>query len=160
MKLNEYEKKLIEHAKRRVPQLFKMRRKKDVYDTYYAAVISNSGRIYEGVPFCPKIESATICCERVAIANMCLAETEKARIKSVFVFGPVGHKGNLTPCGVCRAVVNQYSDGKATILCAGGYFERQDTNFEELIKKYFRKFTIKELYPEPWTTGEWKYDKE
>jgi cytidine deaminase len=155
MKLNEYEKKLIAHAKKRVPQVFSMRRKKGVLDTYYAAIISDSGKIYEGVPFEPEVESATVCCERVAIANMYFAETEKARIKSVFVFGPVGKGGNLTPCGVCRAVIHEFSNGKATIICCGGYFERQDTNFEEIMKRNFRKFTIKELYPEPWIGGTW-----
>jgi cytidine deaminase len=156
MKLNDHEMKLLEYAKKRIPVLFGKRRERGVLDTLFAFVISDSGKIYEGKSFESEICNGPICCERGAIANMALEETEKARIKSVLVFGPVGKEGNLTPCGLCRAVIHEYSDGKATILCTGGYFERKDTDFEDIIKKNLRKFTIKELYPEPWVEGKWK----
>ena len=154
MKLNQYEKKLIEFAKKNFPKFLEKRRKKGLYDTYYACVLSDSGNIYEGSPFISNLESATICAERVAIANMVLAETEKAKIKSILVIGPVGKGGNLMPCGLCRTIIYEFSDGKATVLCAGAYFENTQRDFNFLFKK-IRKFKIKDLYPSPWNDGKW-----
>lgn len=148
------EKKLIEFAKKRYPKILKKRRAKGLYDTYYACVLSNSGKIYEGIPFISKVSTGHICCERVAIANMCFNETEKARIKSILLLGPIGKGGNLTPCGLCRMIIHEFSDGKATVLCAGEYFECSQTNFDFLFKK-LKKFKIKELYPSPWSDGRW-----
>ncbi len=149
------ENKLINFAKKAFPKFIMNRRKKGVLDTIYACIISDSGKIYEGKPFEPKNCSGTICCERVAIADMAFKETEKARVKAVLVMGPVGKGGHLTPCGLCRDVIHEYSDGKATVLCAGSYFERKDANFDFLFKN-IEKYTIKELYPHPWSEGKWK----
>lgn len=150
------EKKLIEHAQRRYPTILKKRRRNGLYDTLYACVMSDSGRIYEGIPFdSTLLGSSHICCERAAIANMCFEETEKARIVSVLVIGPVGRGGLLTPCGLCRYVINEFSDGKATVLCAGGYFERTQQDFGFLFKE-IKKYTMRELYPYPWSEGVWE----
>jgi len=148
------EKKLIKFAKKKYPGILNKRRAKGLYDTYYACVLSDSGKIYEGVPFISKLELGHICCERVAIANMCFRETEKARIKSILLLGPIGKDGNLTPCGLCRTIIHEFSDGKATVLCAGAYFECTQTNFDFLFKR-IKKFKIKELYPSPWSDGTW-----
>ena len=148
------EKKLIEFAKQAFPKFIELLRKRGALDTIYSCVISDSGKIYEGKPFESGSPGGTICCERVAIANMTLRETEKARIKAVLVMGPVGKGGKLTPCGLCRNVIHEYSDVKATVLCAGGYFERSQKNFDFLFKK-IKKYTINELYPRPWSEGKW-----
>ncbi len=154
MEFTSYEKKLIEHAKKEFPKFLEKRREKGLYDAYYSCVISDSGNIYEGTTFLSSIGAATICAERVAIANMVFHETEKARIKSLLVLGPLGKGGNLTPCGLCRTVIHEYSDGKATVLCAGAYFENTQKDFAFLFRK-IRKFKIKELYPSPWDDGKW-----
>ncbi len=153
-KLTNNEKKLIEYAKKKFPSFLRNRREKGLYDTYYACVLSNKGNIYEGSPFISKLGSATICAERVAIVNMVHYETEKAKIKSILVIGPIGKGGNLTPCGLCREVIYEFSDGKATVLTAGAYFENTQTKFDFLFKK-IKKFKIKDLYPSPWNDGKW-----
>lgn len=58
------------------------------------------------------------------------------------------------PCGLCRTIIYEFSDGKATVLCAGAYFENTQRDFNFLFKK-IRKFKIKELYPSPWNDGKW-----
>jgi cytidine deaminase len=154
MRLNIDEKKLIEHAKIRVPKLLKLRRKKGVYDTLFAFLMSDSGNIYEGIPLLTDMFNGTIHAETNAIANMRLKETEKAKIRAIFIVSPEGKGGNLTPCGMCRAIIHQYSSGKATVLCSQAYMLNTDFDFSKLFKS-IRKFTIKELYPEPWTEGKW-----
>ena len=154
MKLTSYEIKLIEHAKKVFPRFLEMRRSKDLYDAYYACLISDSGEIYEGSTFMSSLGAASICAERVAIANMVFHETEKSRLKSILVLGPVGREGNLTPCGLCRTIIYECSDGKASVLCAGAYFENTQKNFDFLFRK-IKKFKIKSLYPSPWSDGVW-----
>jgi len=154
MKLNEYEKKLVEHAKKRVLQLLKMRRRKGLYDSLYAFVMSDSGKVYEGTFIDTKINGAGTCAERVAIANMLLNETELAKVKHVVVIAPVGKGGNLTPCAACRGVIDEYSDGKATVICLGAHILSTEPDISKLFKN-IRKFTIRELYPEPWIEGTW-----
>ena len=106
------EMKLIEFAKKRYRELRKLWRAKGLHDNYYACALSNSGKIYEGVPFVPGgLGASEICCERVAIANMCTKETERARLKVILTVGPVGKGGLLTPCGLCRYVIDRLSDG-------------------------------------------------
>ncbi|RLG20643.1 hypothetical protein DRN74_04960 [Candidatus Micrarchaeota archaeon] len=155
VKFTKDEKKLIEFAKKNFPKLLERRRKKGLYDTYYACVLSNSGNIYEGSPFISNLGSATICAERVAIANMVFYETEKAKINSILVIGPIGKGGNLTPCGLCRTIIYEFSNGKASVLCAGAYFENTQKDFNFLFKR-IRKFKIKDLYPSPWSDGKWE----
>ena len=155
MALTRGELKLVSHARKRYPAVLGPRRKKGLNDTYYACVLSKSGRIYEAIPFDPlPLGSSHICCERVAIANMHLAETEKARVESVLVIGPVGRGGVLTPCGLCLYVIDEMSEGKATVLCAGEYFERTRNDFGFLFEK-IKKYKIRELYPHPWKDGTW-----
>jgi cytidine deaminase len=148
------EKKLVEFAKKSYPKFLRNRRAKGLNDNYYACLISDSGNIYEGTPFCPKMATGTICCERQAIADMCFHETEKARIKSVLTIGPVCKGGVLSPCGLCREVINEFSDGKATFLSAWGHWDNKFTDFESIFKK-LKKWTIGELLPHPWKDGPW-----
>jgi len=147
------EKKLIKYAKKRYVQLRKLWRSKGLHDNYYACILSNSGKIYEGVPFVTELGSSHVCCERVAIANMYTNETEKAKLKVVLVIGPIGKGGLLTPCGLCRHVINKFSDKKAIVLCAGEYFTHIQ-NIDFLFKK-IKKYTIKKLYPYPYNEGSW-----
>lgn len=151
------ENKLINHAKERYTQLRKLWRSKGLNDNYYACILSDSGKMYEAVPFVPPggLGISETCCERVAMANMCTAETEKARVKIVLVMGPVGRGGLMTPCGLCRHAIYNMSDGKATVLCAGEYFESTQKDLGFLFKK-MKKYTIKQLYPFPWSDGVWK----
>ena len=153
MNLTDDEKKLIKYAKNNFPLFLQNRRDKGLYDTYYACVISNQGSIYEGSPFISNLGSASVCAERVAIANMVHYESEQAKIKSILIIGPVGKGGNLTPCGLCRHVIYEFSDGKATVLTAGALFTNTQTDFNFLFEK-LEKFEIKDLYPSPWDDGD------
>ena len=46
-------------------------------------------------------------------------ETKKARIKTVLILGLIGKSENLTPCVLCRTVIYEFSDRKATVLSTG-----------------------------------------
>lgn len=105
-------------------------------------------------PLDSKLGAATLCAERSAIANMVFHETEKAKVKTILILGPVGKGGNLTPCCLCRSVIYEFSDGKATVLAAGAFFENTQINFDFLFKK-IKKYKIKYLYPSPLSDGKW-----
>lgn len=135
VKLTADEKKLVKFAKKKFPKFIKNRRAKGFNDTYYACLISDSGKIYDACPFLSELGDAHICCERIAISNMCFHETEKARIKSILTIGPVGKGGLLSPCGLCRQVIHEYSDGKASVLSAWDHWDNQFTDFKSIFKK-------------------------
>ena len=122
-------------------------------DTIYAFVLSNSGKIYDGACLESTIGSAGICAERLAIGNMILKETYKAKIISVVTFDPVPKKQekSSTPCGTCRHVIWENGSPNATVIC-GQYIQRK--NGWEFIPT-MEKYTIKELYPRPYKMVRW-----
>jgi cytidine deaminase len=147
------EKKLIEYAKKKIFQYSKMRKEQGLYDIIYAFVLSESGKIYNGACFESTLPQCNICAERHAIANLILAETEKARIKCIFVAGPVPRKSKKTiaPCGMCRHVINEFSTQKTSIICSE--FIRNEKNWEMFPR--IDKYKIKELYPHPYEPINW-----
>jgi cytidine deaminase len=150
---NSDEKKLIDYAKKKIMQYCKMRKSKGLYDLIYAFVLSDSGKIYDGVATESNQPQAGICAERHAINNMLLAETEKAKIVSIFVAGPVPKKSKeaITPCGICRIVIEEFSTPKTSIICSE--FIRNENDWEMLSR--IDRYSIKEIYPHPPIHPKW-----
>lgn len=147
------EKKLIGYARSKVLQYCKLRKSKGFYDLFYSFVLSDSGKIYGGVASESKQPQAGFCAERHAIANMLLAETEKAKIVSILVAGPVPKKSkeSATPCGICRIRIHEFSTSKTSVLCSD--FIRKEKGWFVFPK--VDKYTITELYPHPYLSVDW-----
>lgn len=147
------EKKLIGYARNKVLQYCKLRKSKGFCDLFYSFVLSDSGRIYDGAAAESNQPQAGFCAERHAIANMLLAETEKAKIVSILVAGPVPKKSKeaATPCGICRIMIHEFSTSKTSVLCSD--FIRKGKGWVVFPK--IDKYSIKELYPHPYISVGW-----
>jgi len=166
--LTQDEQKLIAYAKEAIVTHNTERHSKGEIDTLYSFVLSDSGKIYEGAAFeVDDLEHANICGERQAIANMILAETYKAKIKSVVVADPVPElqENGTTPCGTCRSVIWEFGTPDTTVLSIQ-YKQRGKEPDDSKIEKHTwnfigtEKHTIKELYPEAFEPVEWDKEEE
>ncbi|MTI61538.1 MAG: cytidine deaminase [Firmicutes bacterium] len=100
-----------------------------------AALLTKSGRIFQGC----NIESAsftpTICAERTAIFKaVSEGETDFAAI--AIIGGKTGEKidiSNSTPCGVCRQVMREFSNNLKIIVAAS--------------ENDFREYSLDEILP-------------
>jgi cytidine deaminase len=153
VQLTKDEQKLVDYAKKAVAKYNAQRKAKGGIDTIYAFVLSDSGKIYDGACLESTIESAGVCAERLAIGNMILNETYKAKIISVVTFDPVPNEQeeSSTPCGTCRHVIWENGSPNTTVIC-GQYIQRK--NGWEFVPK-MEKYTIKELYPKPYKMVKW-----
>jgi len=153
VKFNSNEKKLIDYARKKILQYCKMRKSKGLNDIIYSFVLSDSGKIYDGASIICNLRQAGYCAERHAIGNMLLAESEKAKIVSLFVAGPVQRKSAkaITPCGICRILIDEFSTPKSTVICSE--FIRNEKNWTVFPR--IDKYNAKELYPHPYVAPKW-----
>ena len=151
MKLTKNEQRLVDHSKKAITKYNSQRKAMGEFDTIYAFVLSDSGKIYDGA--CLESNSGSVCAERAAIANMVLNEAYSSKIASIVVFDPVPkvQKESTTPCGTCRVVILECGSPDTTVIC-GQYIQLKDSwKFVPKMEKY----TIKELYPKPYTKVKW-----
>lgn len=153
MMFTKEEKDLIEYAKKRVFELCKLRKSKEFHDTLYAFVLSESGKIYGGVPLECFQPNGSCCAERIALANMRLAETEKAKAVCILISDPAPNKKikATMPCGTCRSVFTEFAKEDATVLCTS--FIRKKDNWEIFAR--IDKYKARELYPHPYIAINW-----
>ncbi len=81
-----------------------------------AAVLANDGRVYVGCNIESYISGLGICAERCAIDHAILHGNKK--IKKIAVVMDDGNASNPAPCGVCLQYINDFSNGKATVIIA------------------------------------------
>ena len=155
IKLTTDEQKLVEHAKKAIVRYNKMRRNKESIDTLYAFLLSDSGKIYDGVCFESNISQATICGERHAIANMVLEEAYKSKIKCIVVADPVPmvQKNSTPPCGTCRHLIWEFGTPETSVICMQ-YVQHENGWIFPAMEKYH----IKDLYPHPYEPIEGLWD--
>jgi cytidine deaminase len=149
------EQKLVEYSKEAVIAYNTMRHERGGIDTLYSFVMSDGGKIYDGVCFEPNIAQATVCGERHAIQNMVLKESYKAKIETIVVADPVPEvQGSSTPpCGTCRHLIWQFGNPNATVILLQYIQEKKGWIFPKM-----EKYTIKELYPHPYEPVEGLWD--
>lgn len=151
MELTSEEQKLVEHAKGAIITYNTMRHQKGDIDTLYGFVLSGSGALYDGACYEP---NPTICGERHAIANMVLAESNKAKISSILVADPVPDMQihGTPPCGTCRQIIWQQGTPETTVLLLQYVQGKEQYTFPKI-----EKYTIADLYPHPYefTKGLW-----
>jgi cytidine deaminase len=148
------EKNLVRYAESRIREDSIKRQEQGLYDVLYAFVLSESGEIYEGIPFESNQPSFNFCAERHAINHMQLEENEESTIETVLVAGPVPDEDEhvTMPCGACRHAIEEYGDKETTVIASN--FIREGNNQRNIFPD-IRKFKISELYPESYEPPKW-----
>ncbi len=88
-----------------------------------AAVQADNGKTYNGCNIENASYGATLCAERTAIAK---AISDGAR--HILAMAVVGDSATeITPCGICRQVISEFTDPEAPIWCGtrDGLFTRR-----------------------------------
>lgn len=147
MKLNKDEKRLIAYAKKAVVKYNRMRHEKGGGDTLYSFLLSDSGKIHSGACLETNLAHAVVCGERHAIANLVMAESYKAKIKSIVIANAVPkiQKHGTMPCGTCRHLIWEFGLPDASVLLLQYIQVKTGWTFLKV-----EKLTIKELYPNPY----------
>jgi cytidine deaminase len=92
-----------------------------------AALLTSSGKIYDGCNIENAAYSVTVCAERVAVFKA-VSEGEQ-QIEAVAV---VTEKGNA-PCGSCRQVLNEFGPGMQVLLIDQHGNLTQETTLDALL---------------------------
>jgi len=96
-----------------------------------AAVLGESGVIYQGANIENASYGLTICAERVAITKA-ISEGEK-RLKAILVVGDTAEP--ISPCGACRQFMAEFQIN--TIYLANLKGELKEFNLEQILPYYF-----------------------
>jgi len=96
-----------------------------------AAVLGESGIIYQGANIENASYGLTICAERVAITKA-ISEGEK-RLKAILVVGDTAEP--ISPCGACRQFMAEFQIN--TIYLANLKGELKEFNLEQILPYYF-----------------------
>jgi len=151
--LTKDEKRLVAYAKKKTLLNCKKRKSNGLCDQLVAFVLSESGKIYDGVCFESELPTTNICGEAHAIANMMMAETKVAKIKSILVTSPFPRetdKGPM-PCGKCRHTIHEFGTPKTTVL--SGAFVKKGKDW--IIFSQLDKYNAFKLYPNPYVQTKW-----
>jgi len=96
-----------------------------------AALLTASGKIYEGVNIENAAYSATVCAERVAIFKA-VSEGERD-----FVAIAVATRDGGSPCGVCRQVLSEFGQGTLVLIVDDSARLVKEVTVEELLPGAF-----------------------
>ena len=105
-----------------------------------AAVLADDGKIYTGSNIENSSYPATICAERVAIANAVHAGAEKIEILAI-----AGDSEFTHPCGICRQFMGEFSHNNTIIIVGSDTENYKIYKFEELLPFAFTKEDIGEI---------------
>ncbi|UWP60319.1 cytidine deaminase [Ruminococcus gauvreauii] len=101
-----------------------------------AAILCTDGSIYTGCNVENAAYSASNCAERTAVFKA--VSDGRHRFLAIAVVGNLEGRENerelCAPCGVCRQVLSEFTDGSLRVILA-----RSETEYEE--------YTLKELLP-------------
>jgi cytidine deaminase len=96
-----------------------------------AAVLTSSGKIYDGVNVENAVYSTTICAERVAIFKA-VSEGERE-----FTAIAVATNNGGMPCGSCRQVISEFGLDIQVLIVNGDGIVEQETTISELLPGAF-----------------------
>lgn len=135
----------VERARKRILEHARKRRRAGHTDKLYSVVRSETGNLYDAIPFETSMSQLNFCAERHAINDMLYAEPDSASVSDLLVATPVPDETHdpPTPCGACRHAIHEFSDD-ATVYCTT--FVREEdgwTTFPRL-----ERYTATELYPD------------
>ena len=101
-----------------------------------AALLAEDGRIFLGCNVENAAYSPTLCAERVALGAAVAAGAR--RFTAIAVIGGRGdHLADASPCGVCRQVLSEFTDGGMIVLFLEGG-ERRECTLADLLPHSFR----------------------
>jgi len=80
---------------------------------------------------------ATVCAERSAISNMVVDQGKGAKIKEIHIISDM--KEPVSPCGICRQSIAEFSNKNTKIYCHSADFSKS------------RSFLLGDLLPEAFT---------
>lgn len=100
-----------------------------------ASVLMEDGSVYTGCNIENASFGATNCAERTAIFKA-VSEGHK-KIKTLCVIGPPGRY--TYPCGICRQVISEFSDGDTKIIIAKNEDEYMIKSLEDILPGAFTK---------------------
>jgi cytidine deaminase len=106
-----------------------------------AAVRGRSGKIYTGLHLDTYVGRASVCAEAVALGQA-MAAGESAIDAIVSVRHPRPREQHrepqlVSPCGICREMLNDFAPGSAVLLDVGGGIERRTV--ESLLPDKYRR---------------------
>jgi len=97
-----------------------------------AALLTKSGKIYEGANIENASYSPTVCAERVAIFKA-VYDNER-QFEALAVYG----KNMAYPCGVCRQVLSEFCSPELKIFIVKDEDNFEETTLGELLPKSFK----------------------
>lgn len=96
-----------------------------------AALLTSSGKIYDGINVENAVYSATICAERVAVFKA-ISEGERKFSAIAVATNDAG-----TPCGTCRQVLSEFGGDIQVFIVNGEGVVKQETTVAELLPGAF-----------------------
>lgn len=147
VQLTPEEKGLVEYSKEAIVRYNKVRQARGGIDTLYSFLLSDSGKIHDGASFEPNIPHASICAERLAIANMVLQESYKAKVKVIVVADPVPEiqQRSTPPCGTCRHLIWSHGTPETSVILMQYIQGKNGWTFPKI-----EKYLAKNFYPYPY----------
>ena len=102
-----------------------------------AALLTSSGKIYQGCNVENLSFGGTICAERTAVCSA-VADGALARNEQFLAIAIAGGESFCSPCGICRQFLAEFSK-EMQVLCADGTGEYLSYTLEELLPAAFSK---------------------
>lgn len=102
-----------------------------------AALLGSDGRVYTGCNIESAAYGASICAERAAICNA-FSHGCRSFVRGAVISGGADY---CTPCGICRQLLFEFSDG-LVMLCCRNDGEHLTLTAQELLPRGFRAETM------------------
>ena len=102
-----------------------------------AALLGSDGRVYTGCNIESAAYGASICAERAAICNA-FSHGCRSFVRGAVISGGADY---CTPCGICRQLLFEFSDG-LVMLCCRNDGEHLTLTAQELLPHGFRAETM------------------
>ena len=109
--------------------------RKNAYSPYSnykvgAALLSKSGKIYTGANYENASFGAGVCAERIALGNA-LSNGERDFLAICIC----GNDANITPCGICRQSLSEFSD--IEVICCNKDGDTRSNKLSNLLPNAF-----------------------
>lgn len=101
-----------------------------------SALLTEGGKVFTGVNIENASFGATNCAERTAVFKA-VSEGE-VKIKAIAIASD--SEDFVYPCGICRQVLAEFSDGDTKVLCSNKKGDYEVYTADELLLKAFKKF--------------------
>lgn len=99
-----------------------------------AALLSGEGNIYSGCNVENGSYGLTVCAERNAIFDM--VKNGENKIKKIVIIGDT--EDYLPPCGACRQVISEFSEGDAEVFMFNKSGDYKKVTVNEIIPFVFK----------------------